>query len=158
MSLSETPKSRIDEFLAERRFAIIGVSRNPKDFSRILFREFLKRGYDVVPANPGCVEIEGRACARSIAAIEPPPESVLLMTPPSVTETLVSECAAAGVKRIWMYRAAGAGAVSQRAVAYCHANHIDVIAGECPMMFLPETGWLHRVHGFVRRISGAYPR
>ena len=152
-----TPRGRIDDFLAQRRFAMIGVSRGPGDFSRALLREFLKRGYEVIPVHPQCSEMEGRPCAASIAAVSPPVASVLLMTPPSVTEVLVRDCAAAGVKRIWMYRAAGAGAVSERAVAFCSSAGIEVVPGECPMMFLPGASWFHRLHGFARRIRGTYP-
>jgi predicted CoA-binding protein len=136
---------------------MIGVSRSANDFSRTLLREFLNRGYDVIPVHPQCAEMEGRPCAESIAAVEPPVDSVLLMTPPSVSELLVSDCAKAGVKRVWMYRAAGAGAVSRRAVDFCRANGIEVVPGECPLMFLPGTAWFHRFHGFVRRIKGTYP-
>jgi hypothetical protein len=25
------------------------------------------------------------------------------------------------------------------------------------MMFLPEAGWIHRLHGLVRKITGTYP-
>lgn len=154
MSISEiASRACIDVFLAQRRFAMIGVSRNPGDFSRTLLREFLNRGYDVIPVHPHRADMEGRLCVPSIAALEPPVDSVLLMTPPSVTEALVGDCAVAGVKRIWMYRAAGAGSVSKRAVEFCRANGMDVVPGECPMMFLPGAAWFHRLHGFVRRIS-----
>jgi hypothetical protein len=82
---------------------------------------------------------------------------VLLMTSPSVTDTVVRECAVAGVKRVWMYRATGTGAVSGEAVKFCEAEGIEVIPGECPFMFLPEGSWIHRLHGFVRKITGGYP-
>jgi uncharacterized protein len=42
----------IRDFLAHKRFAMVGVSRQPKDFSRSLFHEFLNRGYEAVPVNP----------------------------------------------------------------------------------------------------------
>src|SRR5689334_24081572 len=96
-------RKNIDEFLGQRRFAIVGVSRDPRDFSRIVFREFLERGYEVIPTHPEATEIEGRQCAPSIAAIQPPVEGVLFLTPPSVTTALVRDCAAAGVKRVWMF-------------------------------------------------------
>jgi predicted CoA-binding protein len=38
-------KQAIDSFLSCRRIAIVGVSRNPKDFSRAVFRAFVERGY-----------------------------------------------------------------------------------------------------------------
>jgi predicted CoA-binding protein len=48
-------RSSIDAFLASKRIAFIGLSHNPKDFSRHLFREFVEHGYDVVPVNPNDV-------------------------------------------------------------------------------------------------------
>ena len=39
-------KQAIDSFLSCRRLAVVGVSRDPKDFSRALFRAFVERGAD----------------------------------------------------------------------------------------------------------------
>ncbi len=136
---------------------MIGVSRNPQDFSRTLFREFRQRGYDVIPVNPGVSEIDGVACAARLLDVAPPVDAALLMTSPSVTEQVVQDCAQAGVASVWMYRAGGAGAVSPEAVRCCQSKGMRLVAGECPMMFLPETGWFHQVHGFCRRLFGKYP-
>jgi len=43
---------RASDFLAQRRIALVGVSRDPRDLSRALFRELRGRGYDVVPVHP----------------------------------------------------------------------------------------------------------
>jgi predicted CoA-binding protein len=94
----------------------------------------------------------------SLAAVTPPVDSVMLMTAPFVTEALVSDFLPAGIKRVWMYRAVGAGAVSSKAVEFCRTNRIEVVAGECPMMFLPGAEWFHRLHGLVRKIIGSYPK
>ena len=58
---------RIQEFLGQKRLAIVGVSRKKQDFSRVLFREFQKRGYDVVAVNPSAQEIDGLPCFASVA-------------------------------------------------------------------------------------------
>ena len=50
----------VEDFLALDRIAMVGVSRNPKDFSRLLFREMCDRGYDMVPINLVAEEIDGR--------------------------------------------------------------------------------------------------
>lgn len=147
----------IQEFLGGKRLAVVGVSRNPKDFTRTMFRELLQRGYDVVPVNPGVSEVEGIQCLPHVQDVSPPVEGALLMTQPSVTDQVVRECAEAGIRRVWMYRGAGAGAVSQGAIAYCQLNGIDVVAGECPFMFLPAAAWPHRLHGFCRKVLGRYP-
>lgn len=148
----------IQEFLGRKRFAMVGVSRRPKDFSRMLFREFREKGYDPVPVNPGVSEVDGKACFARVQDVMPPVDAALLMTSPPVSEQVVRDCAEAGVKQVWLYRATGGGAVSAPAVEYCRSRGMAVIPGECPLMFLPGTSWFHRVHGLVRKITGAYPR
>jgi predicted CoA-binding protein len=147
----------IRRFLAIDRFAMVGVSHSPSEFSRALWREFRARNYDVVPVNPSAGEIDGRRCYARVQDIQPPVKAVLLMTAPAVTDVVVRDCAEAGVELVWMHRASGAGAVSPEAVLFCDAHGIAVIPGECPMMFLENTGWIHRAHGWVRRITGRYP-
>jgi len=152
-----TTLSQIDNFLGRKRLAVVGVSRNPKDFTRSLFQELRRRKYDVVPVNPDAAAVDGLRCYAHVKDIDPPVEGALLMTKPAITEEIVRECQAAGIGAIWMYRGAGAGAVSTSAVQFCEANGMSVVAGECPFMFLPETAWFHRFHGFCRKLVGHYP-
>lgn len=148
----------IEEFLAQKRIAMIGVSRNPKDFSASLFGEMQRRGYDVVPVNPKASEVMGRPSFARVQDIQPPVDGALLMTTPEVTDAVVSDCAAAGIRRVWMYRAGGKGAVSEKALAFCQEHGIQVVPGQCPFMFLAGVGGVHRFHGFVRKIFGTYPK
>jgi predicted CoA-binding protein len=147
----------IRSFLALRRLAVVGVSRRANDFTRVLFRELRQRGYDLVPVNPALAEVDGIPCAAKIADVSPPVEGALLLTSPSVTEKVLEDCERAGIRHVWLYRAAGAGAVSPSAVSFCESHGIAVIGGECPFMFLPESGWFHRLHGFCRKLTGKYP-
>jgi hypothetical protein len=59
---------------------------------------------------------------------------------------VIKDCAAGGIRRVWMYRR------SPAAVAFCESHGMTVIAGECPLMFLPDTGWVHRLHGWFRGV------
>jgi len=147
----------IEDFLAQKRIALVGISHESKDFSVTLFEELCRRGYDVVPVNPKLAEVRGRRCYRDVQEIQPPVEAALLMTSPGVSETVVRDCAEAGIRRVWLYRAAGQGAVSAKAVEFCREQGIQVVPGECPYMFLPAAG-LHGIHGFIRKITGRYPR
>lgn len=146
----------IEGFLAQKRIAMVGLSRNSKDFSMTLFDELCRRGYDMVPVNPNASEIRGRRCFARLQDVQPSVDGVILMTSPAVSETAVRDCAEAGIRRVWMYRATGDGAVSAKAIELCCANGIEVVPGECPFMFLPRAGW-HRIHGFIRKITGTYP-
>lgn len=148
----------IDDFLKQKRVAVVGVSRNSKDFTRVMFRELVKRGYDAIPVNPNADEIEGRQCYARLQAITPPADGALLMTSPEQSEEVVRDCAEAGISRVWMYRAAGQGAVSPKAVSFCDANGIRVVPGHCPYMFWPDAAFFHRLHGFVAKLTGTYPK
>jgi predicted CoA-binding protein len=147
----------IEDFLAQKRIAMVGVSREPRSFSVSLFEELCRRGYDVIPVNPNTPNVQGRRCFARLQDIQPPVDTALLMTPFSTTDEVVKDCAEAGIRRIWMYRAAGKGAVSPTAIQFCRDRGIEVVPGECPYMFLPGADSIHRLHGFFRKITGRYP-
>jgi len=158
MATERASLGTIQDFLSQKRIAIAGISRDPASFSATLFKEFCRRGYDVVPVNPHTSEIQGRRSFARVQDIQPPVEAVLLMTPPEATEAVVKDCVEAGVRRVWMHRGAGRGSVSAKAIAFCREQGIQVVPGQCPFMFLPDTAAFHRFHGFVRKITGRYPR
>src|SRR6202043_739727 len=106
-----TNRADIDDFLAQRRIAMVGISRDPRDFSRKLFREMRNRGYDIVPVNLFAEELEGEDCFQCLQVVQPKVDGVLLMAPPWETERVVHECAELGIPRVWMYRAGKRGAV-----------------------------------------------
>jgi len=153
-----TTRADIDNFLGHHRIAMVGVSRDPKHFSRYLLKELSTRGYEVVAVNPSASEVEGRPCFANVKAIEPPVEAALLMTPPPETINVVQDCAEAGIQEVWMHRGGGQGAVSSVAVAFCREKGMHVVEGECPLMFLPSTQFPHRLHGFIKKLVGSFPR
>ncbi|ACG72287.1 CoA-binding domain protein [Anaeromyxobacter sp. K] len=142
---------RAREFLATRRIAVAGVSRDEKDFSRYLFGELVARGYDAVPVNPALAEVDGRRAFASLADIEPPVEAALILTPRSATEGVVADALRAGIRRIWLHRGAGAGSATAGALALCRASGVEPVHDLCPFMVLTGTAFPHRFHGFFRR-------
>lgn len=153
-----TSRAAIDNFLRLRRIAVVGVSRNEKDFSRMLWSELRKRGYDLVPVNRNAAMIDGLPAYPDIPAIEPAPEGVLLMVPAAESLEPVRQAVRAGVKGIWFYRSIGQGAVSPEAVELARKSGCDVVAGECPFMFLPNSGVPHSWHRVWRRLTGTLPK
>ena len=157
MSAQPVTLDTIHHFLEQKRLAMVGISRNPKDFSVMLFNELLRRGYEVIPVNPNAASVLDRPCYPRVQDIQPPVEAALLMTSPDVTESVVIDCAQAGIRHLWMYSAGGKGAVSLKAVTFCEEHGIHVVPGECPFMFFPHNGF-HSLHGFIRKISGHWPK
>lgn len=149
--MASSMKEAAREFLRARRIALVGVSRSEKEMSRVVMRELLQRGYDVVPVSPVLEHAEGRTCVRRVQDIRPPVEAALLMTPRTQTDVVVQDCIAAGVRTIWMHRGAGAGSATPSAIEACRANAVALVTDLCPFMVLEGASWPHRLHGFFRR-------
>jgi predicted CoA-binding protein len=152
--MSERVRAAIDDFLSQKRIAVVGVSRNEREYNRGVFDELRKRGYDVVPVNPNAKEIGGAPCYESVRAISPPVDGVLVMTSRGMTEAVVRECNEAGVHRIWI----GLGSDTPQAAEAGRQGGNAVIAGYCPYMFLPNAAWVHRLHGGLLKLVGQFPK
>lgn len=153
----EDLRAAAEEFLAHRRIAVVGVSRDPKQTANAIYRRLRDAGYEVVPVNPGATELEGDACYPSVAAIPGCPAGVLIATHPDVAPDVARECIAAGVPRVWMHRSFGTGSVSEEAVGVCREAGIAVLDGGCPLMFLEPVDVAHRCFRWILDKAGKLP-
>lgn len=154
-----TIKEAAAEFLAQRRIAVTGVSRHPKNHgSNVVYRRLRERGYEVFAINPNADEVEGDRCYASLEAVPGGVDAVVVATRPETAEETVRECAELGIKHVWMHRGPGAGSVSREAAEYGRAHGIAVIDGGCPLMFEPTADVGHKVMRFVFTLSGNVPR
>jgi predicted CoA-binding protein len=140
-----TTRRDIDAFLALRRIAVVGVSRKPASYGRMVFRELRSRGYDVVPVHPEAEQIDGIACVRTLADVSPPPEAAMILTSAELYPRLGEEARAAGAAAVW-FRNKGPA-----------LEGMAVVDDECPLMWLRGAGWIHRFHRTLRRWSGTLP-
>ena len=146
----------IRDFMAQKRIAMVGISRSPGEFSHKLFREFVSRGYDMVAVNPNATQINSWCSFSRIEDIRPAPDAVLLMTSPEIAEDILHEWRSP-VRRVWVYGTNGKSKVSPLAVSQLRSQGVKIIEGECPLMFLEESGGIHRLHGLLRKVLRSYP-
>lgn len=142
------------EFLAQKRLAVTGVSRHPRDHgSNTVFKRLRDRGYQVFAVNPNADEVEGTRSYHDLHSIPGGVDAVIIATAPDKAEGTMRECEELGIKRVWMHRAWGHGSVSPEAAAYGREHGITVIDGGCPLMFDPASDIGHKV---MRRIFGGH--
>ncbi len=147
-----TYQTTIDKFLNEKRIAIVGVSRNPSDYSRAVFRKFLQLGYLAIPVNPNADEIDGIPCFPDVTAIAHPPSAALLLTSAESTWDELQGCSNAGIKLIWSRHH-----LDERAKDFCEAAGMLVVDGYCPFLFFPDSAGVHKLHGLLLKLVGQYP-
>jgi len=148
-----TTKAVIDEFMAQPAVAIVGVSRGGKKFGNQIFREMKQKGYKVYPINPKADQVENEPCYPTLTALPEKVQGVVIVVPPAETEKVVREAHAAGIKRIWLQP----GAESPAAVAFCQENGLQVVKGQCILMYASDM-FMHKVHRFFAGIFGQAPR
>jgi uncharacterized protein len=134
-------KDAASEFLAHKRVAVTGVSRDPGSHgSNVVYKRLRERGYDDLTSIPGGVD------------------AVVIGTRPEIADETMRECAELGIRHVWMHRGPGAGSVSKTAAEYGRAHGIDVIDGGCPCMFGPTADLGHKVMRGVFTLAGNVPR
>ena len=127
----------IETFLQAEVFGVAGASADRNKYGNRVLRCYLMNDRAAVPVNPKEEKIEGIPCVHSVADLPPEVTSLSVITPPSVTERVVEQAAAKGIKNIWMQP----GAESPKAVAFCRDQGINVIAdGSCLLVVLGYRG------------------
>jgi predicted CoA-binding protein len=106
---------RIRAFLAGSVFAVVGASADRTKYGNKVLRAYLQNGLQVFPVNPRQAEIEGLRAYPDLAALPGPVHGLSIVTPPAVTERIVEDAAAAGIRHVWMQPGAESAAALQRA-------------------------------------------
>jgi len=146
-------------FLSQRRIAVTGVSRSPKDHgANVVYKRLRDRGYEVFAVNPNTDVVEGDTCYPDLRAIPGGVDAVVIGTRPEHALRTVKECIDLGIDKTWMHRGPGAGSVSAEATALGRQHGMLVIDGGCPCMFAPTSDPGHRVMRSVLTLTGAVPR
>jgi uncharacterized protein len=154
-----TIKEAASEFLANKRVAVTGVSREAKGHgSNVVYKRLRDRGYEVFAVNPNADEVEGDRCYHDLRSIPDGVDAVVIGTRPELADETMRECAELGIKRVWMHRGPGAGSVSEAAADYGRQRGIAVIDGGCPCMFGPTADLGHKAMRVVLSLTGNVPR
>lgn len=120
-----TEQDQIKQFLAGKRFAVVGASQDRSKYGNKVLRAYVQSGYDVVPVNPMADEVEGLAAAGDLTQVPGKVDGVSIVTPPKVTEQVVKQALALGIAHIWMQP----GAESDEAVKLAETSGANVLAG-----------------------------
>ena len=154
-----TLKEAAAEFLGQKRIAVAGVSRADSGHgANVVYKGLRNAGYQVFAVNPNADEVEGDACYHDLKSVPGGIDAVVIGTAPGDSASVVRDCAELGIKQVWLHRSFGGGSVSAEAAELGQKSGVRVIAGGCPMMFLPGTDIGHRCMRWVLNVTGGLPR
>ena len=128
--MSDSLQSRIAAFLDGQPHAVVGASTDRSKYGNKVLRCYMQHNRPVFPINPTATEIEGLTAYPNLAALPEKVHAISIITPPVITEKIVEQAGALGIKHIWMQP----GAESAKAVARAKELGISVIGGDACLL------------------------
>jgi len=143
----------IQAFLEPGKFALIGLSRDPKKFSRAVFKELRAKGYEIYPVNPQMDDLEGVKCYHDVADLPADVRHGLFMTQKSTTAGAVDHAISQGFTHIWIQQ----GAETKEAIEVAQQNGVKLVSKACIMMHANPSG-VHSFHRFLAKLFRTFPK
>ena len=152
--MSKVSKEQIESFLAPRRLAIAGVSRNPKKFGYQVMKELSDKGYSKLPVNPNADEIYGIRCYKRVSELPDDVDSLLIITPKPETDAVLEGALRNGLKNIWVHQTSDTADTLKIAEEY----QKEIIYGKCIFMFAEPVVSVHKFHRALVKFFGGLPK
>jgi predicted CoA-binding protein len=144
---------QIETFLASTPIALAGVSRNPKKFGQMAFKELKGKGLDIIPVNPAASEILGVKAYPDVRSLPAEVKGIIIMTNKKETASVVIEAKEKGIKNIWIQQSSD----TPEAIRELEGTDINSIAGECILMhYKPDS--FHKFHRSINKLFGIFPK
>jgi predicted CoA-binding protein len=115
---------------ATTRVAVVGASADRRKFGNIILRDLVRKGFTVIPVNPGEAEVEGLRAYASVADVPGGVHIADLVVPPAVGARALAALDPAAVEVVWLQP----GAFDPALVALAEARFGAVVAGPCIMV------------------------
>ena len=130
-----------DILTCARTIAVVGWSPKPDRASHGVAAFLARRGYRVIPVNPGQAGEEAlgatvRASLAEVAEKDGPVDLVDIFRRSEEAGAVVDEAIAIGAKAVWMQL----GVVDEAAAARARAAGLQAVMDRCPAIEIPRLG------------------
>lgn len=110
--------------MIEKSIAIIGVSDDPNKYGYKIFKDLLEAGVLATGINPKKSLILEHKIYPDLKSLREPPQLVITVVPPKITEKVIEECHELGIKEVWMQPGSESNTAIEKAQKYgIHVTH-----------------------------------
>ena len=150
MTLSESIKT----FMQQPYIAVVGVSRNKNKFGNAVYQTLKKKGIKVLPVNPHLTQFEGDKCYSDVETLPSYVAAIFVNTPPEKTIKIVESSINKGIQHFWLQQ----GSTDDKVIDFMKDKPVNYVYDRCIMMFAEPVGSFHKVHRFLSKITGNFPK
>jgi predicted CoA-binding protein len=147
-------KAGIDSFLTPKKLALIGLSRDPKKFSRAAYKELSTKGFEIYPINPNVEEIDGIKCYKEVSGLPADIKHALIITPKDQTLSAVEQAIGHGITNIWLQQ----GSETPESIDFAEKQDINLISKTCILMHCQPVKGVHGFHRFIMKVFARLPK
>ena len=119
-----------------RTWAVVGCSPDPGRDSHRIAALLQRRGFRVIPVNPGADEILGERCFASVRDIGEPIDVVDIFRRSDAAGEHVDEAIEVGARAVWLQL----GVIDEAAAERARAAGLRVVMNRCPAIELAGQG------------------
>lgn len=147
-------KADIQNFLQPRRFAIAGVSRNPKKFGRMVFNDLKKYGYTLYPINPNLQDIEGEKVYPTVGELPGDVKHLFIATAKKDTDEVLRQAIKKGITHVWVQQMSE----TPDTLKIATESNVQLISKKCIYMFADPVKGMHNFHKCLMGWFGRLPK
>lgn len=118
------------------RWAVVGLSQNPRRVAYRIAQYVQDRGMEIVPVHPRAEEVHGAAGYASLSEVPGVIDVVDVFVRSELAGAVVDEAIAVGAKAVWLQL----GVVDEDAAERAAAAGLDVVMDTCPAIEGPRFG------------------
>ncbi|TCT16279.1 hypothetical protein EDC18_102296 [Natranaerovirga pectinivora] len=115
-----SPEKLLEDF---KNWAVVGVSADKERYGYKIYKKLKAHGYNVFGINPGIQELDGDKVYKSLKDLPEKVDVVNFVVNPKIGISVVEDCAAEGVKYIWLQP----GTVSDEVLELASEKEIEAV-------------------------------
>ncbi|TVR11967.1 MAG: GNAT family N-acetyltransferase [Salinarimonadaceae bacterium] len=136
---------RLDKLFSPRSIALVGASPREGSLGRTVLRNLREGGFSgpIALVNPKHAKIDGLACVRDVADLDPVPDLIVVAAPPKAVPEIIERAGARGICVAIVITAGlghGEGSLAEETRVIARRHGIRIVGPNCLGVAAPHAG------------------
>lgn len=122
----------INEMLEQKKWAVVGASRNKEKFGYKIYKLLKERGYDAVPINPVYKDVDGDLTKSDLLSLDENVDCISVVVSPKRAKKVVKDAIETGIENIWFQP----GTYNAEIIELAKKGNLNVVYDNCVLVEL----------------------